>query len=138
MKIFLVAFVVFIFVPALAQNKGDSKIIITPADTSGIYNKLKIAFAKADFAVKELNIQDSLSTFPRELKTMSGFVVSNAIINNGKVTIEGFYTRRKISYYGVIKTGKDVKPIIYYKTGKLWPLLMKVANDIGGTIEYGK
>lgn len=120
-----------------AQKKGDSKIIITVTDTTNIYNRIKIAYAKADFAVKDINIHDTLSTFPRELRTMSGYVVSNAIISGDKVVLNGFYTRRKISYYGIIKTGKDVTPVIYFKSGKLWPLLMKVANDIGGKIEYG-
>lgn len=128
--------VVFLSLSTAAQKKGDSKIIITVKDTAGLYNKTRMAFAKADFIVKDLNNQDSVITFPRELKSMAGFAIAQASINGNLVVLNGFYTRRLISYYGVIKTIKGVNPIVYYKNGKLWPLLMKVAKEIGGEIEY--
>lgn len=136
MKILILCLLVPVL--SLAQNKGDSKIIIALADTAGIYDRIKLALVKADFIVKELNSRDSITTYPRELKTMSGFAIAHAIIKDGEVVINGFYTRRKISYYGVIKTSKDVKPIVHYRSSKLWALLMKVATDIGGEIKYSK
>lgn len=138
MKILYLSIFLFLCAPALSQNKGDSKIVITLSDTTDMREKIRLAFAKADFIIKDLNDPDSITTYPRELKSISGTSVARAIIKGDKITLSGFYSLKKLNYFGFAKSGKDVKPIIYYKSGKLWPLLMKVANNIGGTIGYAE
>ncbi len=118
------------------SKKGDSQIIITLNDSSGIHEKVKLALIKADFVVKELNSLDSVVTYPRELKTMNGVAVGQAKVKNNKVTLYGYYSLKKLNYFGYTKLSRDFKPIVYYKGSKLWPLLMKVARDLGGEITY--
>jgi len=128
-----------ISVVSSAQKKGDSKITITLNDTSGIYEKVRLALTKSDFIIKDLNQRDTITTFPRVLKSMDGSAVALVYIEGVKIILSGFYSTRKQDFIGYTATNKDLKPIIYYnQSGKLWPLLMKVANEIGGDKEYSK
>jgi hypothetical protein len=135
-KILFWSFSILISFNSMAQKKGDSKIIVTVTDTINVYEKVRLALVEADFVVKELNSRDSIVTYPRDLKTLTGVAIAYSKIKGTRIELTGLYVSGKTNYFGSPKLGKDTKAISYYKGSKLWPLLVKVANRIGGEIEY--
>jgi len=108
----LIAILLSVVFFSAAQNKGDSKIIIYVSDTAGLYERIRVSFAKADFILKGINRRDTITTFPRDLKSMSGVSIARVSISGKTVVLEGFYSRKKI------------------------PLMMKVAKGIGSDFKY--
>src|SRR5690349_19744676 len=116
---------------SIAQDR-PTKVIVTLPDTVNLYAKVKEAFARTDFAVKDLNNHDSLVTFPRELHRLPGYAIAIAVISGNTVTINGFYSHKKVSYFGYQKDDKEYMRIKKFKASKTWPLLEHVADRIGG------
>lgn len=139
MKILLTLLSSFAIISSVySQKKEDSKIIITLADTSGIHEKIKKAFARQDFILKEIYDSDTLRTFPRELTNMGGYAIAYAEIKDNQVTLFGFYGLKKVDAFGIPTAGRSYNRILYFKAGKTWPLLQRVAESMGGEITYKK
>lgn len=119
-----------------SQKKEDSKIVITVKDTVDMYEKVRTAFVRSNFLVKDLNIADTIITYPTEFNGL--YTTAFAIFNNNTVTLSGRYSLKKVDYFGYNSTSKDSKRIIYYKGSKTWRILMEVAKMIGGDIFYSE
>lgn len=113
-----------------------TKVIVTVSDTLNLYAKVKDAFARTDFAVKELMNRDSIVTLPRELHRVPGYAVAIAIISGNTVTINGFYSHKKMGVLWRQYDDKDYMKIKKFKSSKTWPLLEHVADRIGGEKRY--
>jgi len=139
MKTFIVSTIFLILtIPGISQSKGDSKIIVTVSDTTNLYERVKLRLIKGDFIIKETGNRDTIVTYPRELKTVSGYAVFRAVLNNNQVTFSGSYNLKKSDYFGYEKPSRDSKPIIYYKGSKTWRFLHNVAESIGSDLSYQK
>src|SRR5579871_6859237 len=80
-----------------SQNVGDTKIIVSVDDTTGLYEKIKIALVKNDFIVKEDGNKDTLQTYSREFTSLQGFLKATAEIKGNTITIYGFYGLKKVN-----------------------------------------
>lgn len=136
MKYLLLLFATILSFSGFSQKKEDSRIIVTLADTAGIYEKVKTALVRTDFVVKDLPERDTLRTYLRESGGL--YIKAFAIINGNQVIISGSYSLKRIDYFGYNNASKHHKKIIYTKGSKTWPQLMKVASLIGGAITYEK
>lgn len=123
---------------AFGQKNEDNKIIINLNDSIGIYEKVKYALVNNDFMVKDNGNKDTLTTYPRELNNMPGYVILKAEINGNKIILYGSYGLIKINDWGYTVTPKNYQRIIYYKGSKTWKLMLQVANKLGGNTSYSK
>ena len=121
-----------------AQKIEDSKIIVTVPDTIGIYKKVKVALVNADFIVKDNYNLDTLTTYSREFTSMSGHCVAMAIIQGNTVTISGYYSLKRLDWFGFTQSSNSFQKVLYYKSSKSWDLLMKVAEGIEGKLSFAK
>ena len=133
--IFLLIFV-FFYRFSFCQKSGDNTICVTVNDTNNIYNRIKWAFINLDFIVKDLDIPDTLKTYPREFLN-NDFLVATAIINNNKIKINGLWFPRKLTFLGYTTISKEVERVYYYKGSVEFNILKSVAEFIGGKIEKG-
>src|SRR5215204_4865927 len=85
---------------SFAQQDGDKKVIITAADSTGLYEKIKVALIKNDFMIKELGIKDTIITYPRQFKQMSGYSIAKAVISGNTATLSGSYGLMRIDDWG--------------------------------------
>ena len=120
------------------QKIEDSKIIVTVPDTIGIYKKVKVALVNADFIVKDNYNLDTLTTYSREFTSMSGHCVAMAIIQGNTVTISGYYSLKRLDWFGFTQSSNSFQKVLYYKSSKSWDLLMKVAEGIEGKLSFAK
>jgi hypothetical protein len=137
-RLTLILLLSFLFNEGFTQDGGSKKIIITFSDSSNLYEKIKIAFAKNDFIIREEGRVDTLTTHLREMKSMPGYCSLIAAINGNTVILSGFYGLKKMNLIGFAKLPKDFKPIIYFSGSKTWRLMMTVAQNIGSDISYSK
>ena len=132
-------FITYLFIlpfSAIAQNKLDKEILIILDKDSGAYEKVRLALIKNDFIVKDDGNKDTITTYPREFKTMDGFCVFRAAIKDSLVVLSGVYGMKKLDDWGYTTSPRKYKPIIYYKGSKAWRFLQKVAETIGNKFSY--
>lgn len=134
--IFFIINFLSIAIYGISQEKGDSKIIVTISDTTNLYERVRQRLIKADFVIKETGNRDTILTYPRELRTLSGYAVFKAVLNNNQVTFSGTYTMKKQDYFGYEKLSKDTKQIVYYKGYKTWRFLHDIAESFEVIISY--
>ena len=135
MKYFLLFLCSICFVFAYSQKTYNSKINVTPNDTVDPRKQVKTAFIKNNFVVTDLD-SDTISTYPKEVKGISGYTFAIAIIKSNKVTFSGFYGVKKVNFLGVTIDSNEHKKIIKYNGSKTWPLLENIARTINGEISY--
>ncbi len=122
---------------AFSQKIGDGKIIIEITDTSNVYLQIKSAFAKSNFSVREDMSRDTLTSFPVAHEIL-GNIVAKAVINDSAVYLYGFYSLKKMDYFGYTNVDKNYKRIIFMNSSKAWPILMEIANRIPGKKYFAK
>ena len=132
--LFLFQFPIFV----IAQKNDDTKIIITLNDNADIYKKIKVALVNADFIVKDNYNLDTLTTYAREFTSMPGHCIAIAVLKENTVTINGFYSLKKMDWFGYTQSSNSFQKVMYYKGSKSWDLLMKVAEAIGGQITFSR
>lgn len=137
-RVTLFFFFLCLIMDGFAQEGGSKKIIITFSDSSNLYEKIKVAFAKNDFILKEEGRADTLTTHLREMKSMPGYCSLIAIIKGNTIVLSGFYGLKKINLVGITTMPKDFKPIIYFSGSKTWRLMMTVAQSLGSNISFSK
>jgi len=128
----------FLPICSTAQKVEDSQIIVTLPDSADLYKKVKIALVNADFIVKDNYKLDTLTTYSREFTSMAGHCVAVAILKGNTVTISGYYSLKKLDWFGFTQSSNSFQKVLYYKSSKSWDLLMKVAEGIGGQIAFAK
>jgi hypothetical protein len=121
-----------------AQSTDDKKITIHLSDTTGIYEKVKLALVHNDFIVKDDGNRDTLTTYPREFKRMAGYSIVRAEICGTDVILSGIYGLKKVNDWGLTSTPKHYKAITYFRGSKGWRVLEQVAEEIGATFTYSK
>lgn len=129
-NIVLCSALLFTFLYSNAQKNGNSKIIVQVKDTSSLYKRIKFAFIRNDFIVKDLEI-DTIQTYPREFLD-NQYLIATAIINGNYVTLSGVYGSRKVNFFGGQTSAKDFKKVVYYKGSVEWRLLLSVAAKLDG------
>lgn len=123
---------------SVAQSTGDKKIILV-TDSDSLYQKIKYAFGKANFMVKDDGNRDTIRTFPADLSGIPGYAVLSAVIKGNTVELSGFYGLTRMDDFGYTRTPKNYKPILYFKGSKAWKRLNEVADKIGyTTVTYTK
>jgi hypothetical protein len=138
MKSILIGLFLFCTLASFGQTYMDKKIIVTITDTSGLYQKVRIAFGKNDFQVKEDGNAFILTTFPRAIKKIPGYMIARAEISGDTVTITGIYGLTRMDDWGYTRMPNNYSSVMYMKNSKTWPILMKIAKEIGDKITYSK
>lgn len=136
--IFLLSLFLVCALNSFGQEYLDKKIIITVSDSAGLYQKVRIALGKNDFQMKEDGNYSVVSTFARELKKTPGYTIARAEIFGNTVTLTGRYGLLRIDEWGKTNVNSSWKNIVYMKNSKFWPLMMKVAKEIGSDFTYSK
>ena len=121
--------------PIFAQKTEDSKIIIKVTDTTELAQRVRTALIRSNFVVKDLP-GDTVSTYPKDMRNMNGFMIAFAILSDTTVTISGFYNVRMMDDFGYTKLRKYYKQVRYFRGSKTWPVLSHIASLIPGTVEY--
>ncbi|MDB5203278.1 MAG: hypothetical protein JWQ27_2687 [Ferruginibacter sp.] len=137
MKTLLTAAVIFASLSCSAQKDLDTKIIVTMSDTAGLYEKIRMAFVKSDFIVKDDRNPDTLTTYPAHIKSTT-YIKAFAALKNNTVTLWGYLGDSHGNLMGatVNPSAKDYKKIYYYKRDKYWNKLLSVAKMLGGSLSY--
>ena len=138
MKGFFVSLFSICTLQSFGQNYLDKKIVVTVNDTSGLYQRVRIAFGSNDFQVKEDGNYSAVTTFARELKKTPGYIISRADISGNTVTITGRYGLLRIDDWGRTRDNGNWKDLVYMKNSKIWTVLEKVADKIKGEKSYSK
>ncbi len=142
MKIFLT---IFILVCAscnngFSQKEGDKKITLKVADTSNIYNKVKLAIIKAGFIVRD-DMNPRVLTTNVTVKKILGYTIIKAEINNDTVTVRGLYSNKNQNLLDIDIAPGKYKNIIYFKnnSGYGWDILYSIAAEIDAhNLTYSK
>ena len=129
---------VFFSFEAVCQKSGDRRIIVSLPNDSTILQKVKIAFAKHDFGIREDGRKDTITTLLREFRTMPGFCILSAVVKNDTVILSGRYGTKRINVLGYTTAPNEYKPISYAGGSQSWRLLMSVAKEIGGSLSFSK
>jgi hypothetical protein len=120
------------------QEYLDKKIIVTVSDTANLYQRVRIAFGKNDFQLKEDGDSTVVSTFARDLKKTPGYMIGRAVLSGNTVTISGRYGLLRIDDWGRTRETSSWKDLVYMKNSKIWPVLEKVASNLKGDIAYSQ
>lgn len=138
MKIVILSAMFLICITSYSQDYLDKKIVVTVKDTNNLYQRVRIAFGKNDYQVKEDGNYYLVSTFARTLKKTPGYTVGKAEIKGNTVIISGRYGLNHIDDWGKSMETGSWKDIVYMKSSKIWPLLEKVADKLEGEKSYSK
>ena len=114
-----------------SQKEGDKKIFVKVADTSNMYNRVKLAIIKAGFTVRD-DMNYHLLTSNVEVKKVLGYTLIKAQISNDTVTIWGLYSNKNKNIYDIEIAPGKYKNIIYFKnnSGSGWNILYSIATEI--------
>lgn len=120
---------------SFAQSKGDTKIIITAPDTTGLFNKVAMVLYEKGYSLAQ---KDEALKFmaTNEKTTKWANIKVNALVKGNEVTLSGDMD----ATFTVIV---DYEPMIFlgmknslYK--RVFAELQAIADKIGGEIRYGK
>jgi hypothetical protein len=123
---------------AFSQSAKDQKVILTPADTSNLFNRLVMALYDRGYTLEQKDdalkfVATSERSIPREAISVKvrGMVKENTVVLYGLFAME----------IGP-KQSRDFTPIEYRK-GKIWSNvhfkeLQAIAEAIGGITTYSK
>jgi hypothetical protein len=100
MRHILFGFLLFCASKSFGQEYLDKKIIVTVDDTTGLYQRVRIAFGKHDYQLKEDGNYSVVSTFARDLKKTAGYTIGRAEISGNTVIISGRYGLLRIDDWG--------------------------------------
>ncbi len=130
----------FLLLPvfSFAQKRGDTKIIITVNSKDSITKKVKEAFAKNNFLIKDDGYKTVVTTYPKEFKNVPGYSMAKAEINGNTITLRGMYNITDSDDLNSNRDPKEYKPIIYYKGSHGWKLLMSVVSQLDGQVSFAK
>lgn len=133
-------FFLILIVPILcaAQQKEDRRIFITMADTSNIYQTVKNVLIAKDYIIKENGNKDTISTYSKDINSINGNMIVEAIIDENRVILKGFYVLKQQNILDYSVVPKNYIPIHYYSGSKTWKILRGIAEKIGMDITYGK
>ena len=122
-----------------AQKSLDTRVIITASDTTGLYEKVRMAFVDEGIIVVDNRRTDTVSTHPFNIKSTT-YIITYASIKDSIVTIWGYLANANTNLLGITvnPSKKDYQKIFYYPGDKYWKKLKKIASRIPGTISYGK
>jgi hypothetical protein len=123
---------------SFAQTRGDSRIIVTLKNQDSITHKVKNAFIKNNFIVKDNGYKTIISTYPKEFKNVPGYSMAKAEINGNTITLSGMYDIKKSDDLNFNRDPKEYKPIIFYKGSYGWKLLMEIVKQMDGQISFSK
>jgi len=130
----------FLLLPvfSFAQKRGDTKIIIPVNSKDSITKKVKEAFAKNNFLIKDDGYKTVVTTYPKEFKNVPGYSMAKAEINGNTITLRGMYNITDSDDLNSNRDPKEYKPIIYYKGSHGWKLLMSVVSQLDGQVSFAK
>lgn len=134
-----IIFAIFLNLGNLAAQKADdSQISILVSDSTDLYKKVKIAMVNADFIVKDNYNMDTLTTYSREFSSIPGHCIAIAVLKSNTVRLTGFYSLKKLDWFGYSRSSGNFQKVRYFKGSKGWELLMQIAGGIGGDISFSK
>ena len=137
-QIIIIICLAFFSCNIFSQKRGDTKIQITLPNEISAFTALKRTLINNDFLIKDLGVEDSIATYPRELMGMAGFAILHANISGQTITLFGSYGLKKIDFAGYNSGTNKYLNIYYYPLSKTWKLLNKIAKEVGGDIVYTK
>ncbi len=114
-----------------SQKEGDKKIILKVADTSNIYNKVKLAIIKAGFIVRD-DMNTHILTSNVTVKKILGYTIVKAEIKNDTVTVWGLYSNKNQNLLDIEIAPGKYNNILYFKnnSGYGWDILYSIASEI--------
>jgi hypothetical protein len=118
---------------SFAQSKGDTKIIITAPDSTGLFNKVAMVFYGKGYSLAQKDEQlHYMASNEKPIKYAN--VKVNALVKGNEVTLSGFFDA---TFFKLV----SFEPIVYknHKLDKfIFSELQAIADAIGGNIRYGK
>lgn len=139
MKKIMICAILLSTLKVYSQKKLDTRINITVVDTSGLYEKTRLAFINEEIMIVDNRRTDTLSTYPYNIKSTT-YILTYAAIKNNTVTLWGYLADANVNMLGITvnPSKKNYEKIFYYPKDKYWKKLMKIALRIPGTISYDK
>jgi len=112
---------------------------VTVSDTSGLYEKVRMAFVDEGIIIVDNRRIDTISSNPFNIKSTT-YILTYASIKNNTVIFWGYLADASTNILGitVAPSKKDYRKIYYYPSDKYWKKIIKIASRIPGTISYGK
>lgn len=139
-------FLILLFFPAslFAQQKKDSKVIVTVSDTSNLFNRVALQFYERGYTLEQKDQQVGfISTTEKPLKKTSGSVKIRALIKDSTITFTAVNALDiEVEILG-IKSERTFEPVGFFGAKnsinmKSWNEMKSIAESFGGTITYSK
>ena len=134
-------FYLFFFIPlsAFSQKEDDNLIVVTVADTSKLYERVRQAIAYSDFIIKEDSNRDTLRTYSERIGRSTIFVAAKIVIVGAKVEISGLQALGYQDFWGEPGRPRSFNRISYNNKGsEEWWRIRTIALKLDGKIEYTK
>jgi 16S rRNA C1402 (ribose-2'-O) methylase RsmI len=121
------------------QKSLDTRIIVTVSDTTGLYEKVRMAFVDEGIMIVDNRRTDSISTHPYNLQSTT-YLLTYAAIKDNTVVFWGYLADANTNLLGItVNPSKNqYQKIFYYPRDKYWKKLKKIAERVGVTLSYGK
>jgi hypothetical protein len=141
------ALLILLLLPAVtfAQNKKDTKIIVTVADTANLFNRIAKMFYQRGYSLTQKDeVNGFLATDGKEVQYL-GLSRYRALIQDSTVTLTGEIAFN--SYSNKVISGTDVNneysPVSFSGMKgslirKSWDEMQEIAKLIGEKITYAK
>lgn len=127
----------FVFIPKMyCQKTEDNLIVVSLADTTNIYQKVRHAVTYTNLIIREDSKRDTLITYSERIHGFTIFVVAKVVIAGNKVEISGGYGLGLEDFWGYPAWPKSYKPIIYFKGSEAWQILRQIAIKLDGKMEF--
>lgn len=119
---------------SFSQSKGDTKIIITTPDSTGLFNKVAMVLYESGYTLSKKD--EALQFVSMNKQTRWAHVTANALVKGNTITLSGIFE-------ATITVLDDPEPITYRgMKGSIFRTtfaeLQAVADKIGGQISYSK
>ena len=123
---------------SFGQKADDNIILVTVADTSDLYHRVRQAIMFTNLIIRDDYGRDTLVTLSERIHGFSIFVIARIVINDTKVEISGAFGLGQEDFWGYPSWPKSYKQIVYFKGSEAWQVLRQIAIKLDGKMEFLK
>lgn len=129
---------------SFAQQKKDSKIIVTPSDTSNLINRVALWLYDNGYSIDQKD--ESVKFIQSSEKTMKRWGVSQklrVLVKDSTMVITGSYSFNTSVTVAGVTMENTFDPVLFMgRKGSImmdaWDEMVRLAKDFGSVIAYSK
>ena len=138
-RYYILLLLFFVSTTAISQKEDDNFIIVTVADTTKLYERVRQAITFTDFVIREDGGRDTLRTYAERIGRSTIFVAAQAVIVGNKIEISGLQALGYQDFWGEPGRPRSFNRISYNNKGsEEWWRIRSIALKLDGKVEYAK